>query len=207
MGDSGAPKAETNERTTLTSESTVVQDQIRQRYHTSKQALAESQMCPWDLHMAARDLQLPMDDVVLVKSVFDTFDRDGSGQLEMAEFEQAVVRMLELLLSEHERDLRSMAKVHDITPDAVEHIKRCFDTYDTDGSGEVDVDEFRQVLHKALEVPSHLELPDSRVMHFWSQIDNDNSGRVVFEEFLRWWLKYFDEGVRSKHEKPFEGFY
>merc|ERR1712048_739687 len=78
--------------------------------------------------------------------------------------------------------------------------------YDVDHSGEVDIQEFQQVLYKALKVPPHVELPRSRVKYFWSEIDEDNSGKAIFEEFLGWWLKHFGE-TGNVGALPFEDFY
>merc|ERR1712232_724068 len=50
------------------------------------------------------------------------------------------------------------------------------------------------------------ELPHGRLRYFWSEIDRDNSGSVLFEEFLQWWLKYFDS-YADKATMPFESFY
>merc|ERR1712029_782393 len=110
-------------------------------------------------------------------------------------------------MGENERWLRKIAKKHGVSPDFVEMIKRCFDSYDVDSSGEVDANEFKQVLHRALKVPSHLELPPSRVQYFWSEIDSDGSGKTSFEEFIQWWLKHFYNSDGQGFQLPFEGFY
>merc|ERR1719188_639296 len=73
-------------------------------------------------------------------------DSDQSGSITFPEFlkwYQSNGFHEELLLNENEREMRSLAKQFEITPNEVEHIKLCFDTYDTDGSGEVDINEFR----------------------------------------------------------------
>lgn len=214
----------------------------------------------WELHQVARELQMSIDDVLLVKNVFDSFDEDRSGSLDITELGQAVTRLLQvqhrdptlstervkamcewywwdggkskddagtisfmeflkwyssngfsedLLLTASERWLRGLAKKYGQTPEYVEVIKRCFDLYDEDGSGTVEFQEFRLILHKVLRVPSHLELPPSRIQYFWTEIDTDGSGSVEFEEFISWWLRYFDE--RDQHRSavamPFEVFY
>lgn len=121
----------------------------------------------------------------------------------------------DLLLTEQESWVRSVAKQHGVKPDYVETIKRCFDVHDDDNSGKVEMAEFKQLLEKVLRVPAGLELPPSRVRHFWSELDTKRTGDGVdFEEFLTWYIKYFGDGtgspkrsaVRTK-EMPFEAFY
>jgi len=208
----------------------------------------------------ARELSLPICDVLLVKRVFESLDIDGSGYLELHEFEEAVIRLLqtqlheptiavtrakgigswcwfeereddnqnggidfkeflkwyssngfnvEFLLSEHELWLRRIAKQYSIAPDYVEKIKRCFDSFDSDGSGKVDAIEFKAVMYKMLKVPPNVEMPASRIQYFWSEMDHDHSGLANFEEFLQWWLKYFDNSKMNGHSdvRPFESFY
>lgn len=199
---------------------------------------------------------MSIEDVRLVKKVFDGFDKDGSDSLDVDEFEQAVVKLLQLqlmdpsqaverakgasswcwfdadedtsgtisfreflkwycsngfkedlLLTETERWLRQMAKKYGVSTDSVDSIKHWFDTYDVDHSGQIDLEEFGLVLHKALKVPPHLELPLTRVHHFWKEIDADGSGSANFEEFLQWWLRYFSTGTTDAQELPFETLY
>jgi len=208
-----------------------------------------------DMYNMASTLKMSVDDVLLVKSVFSKFDKDGSGSLEIEEFEAAVLELLkkqtsdadnvstdraksisgwcfweanadgdgkiefveflkwyssngfneELLLSDNERWIRKIAKQYELTPDYVESIKRCFDHCDKDNSGEIEREEFQEVLYKLLKVPQNLELPPTRLSYFWSQIDSDNSGKAVFEEFLQWYTRYFTKGERN--QAPFEDFY
>lgn len=209
----------------------------------------------WEVQEVARELSMSVDDVLLVKEVFDGFDADASGSLDAEEFQQAVSRLLqhrdqtldaervkflcqsywwegdasrsnsinfkqflkwyssngfneELMLTEDERRIRRLAARHNVSKEYVGSIWRLFESYDKDGSGTVDMEEFRDMLHRALKVPAHLDLPASRVRYFWSEIDTDGSGTVVFEEFLAWWVKYFDESssLSLKHV-PFEDFY
>lgn len=50
----------------------------------------------WQLRQRAFAMQIPMDDVLFLKQVFDSFDVDRSGTLEFEEFESAVKRLMEL---------------------------------------------------------------------------------------------------------------
>jgi len=217
----------------------------------------------WEIHHIARELCMSVDDVVLVKRVFDSFDSDRSNCLSEGEFEMAICQLLqvqvadgaalpervkaisqwhwwdsdrdgdgsidfrefvrwystngfseELLLDDNERWLRKLAKRHEISATYAESIKRHFDKIDTDKSGAIDKEEFSRILHKILKVPAHLELPETRVQFYWSEIDADSSGTALFEEFLSWWLRYFEEAKPRKGKveagtkvAPFEAFY
>ncbi|CAE8734310.1 unnamed protein product [Polarella glacialis] len=208
----------------------------------------------WECHQMARQLTMPVDDVLVAKSVFDSFDEDKSGYLGREEFSKGVQKMLDvqledpdlaesqanssqasfnkwatfisenaqdngdgsapivginfysfvqwyyssgwmenLLLSENERWLRKLAKDHGITANHVDNIKDCFDLYDQDHSGQVDISEFTLIIHKVFHVPLGQQLPWARTRFFWSQIDKDGSGKVDFGEFLDWWLVNFKD--------------
>eukprot|EP00913_Durusdinium_trenchii_P004844 g4499.t1 len=92
----------------------------------------------------------------------------------------------------------------------VDNVKRHFDLVDTDHSGEIDFEEFSQILRRVLQVPPELDMPPNRARFFWKQLDTDGSGKVSpslrdkgstgsadcqadFAEFLPWWLKYFQQ--------------
>lgn len=204
---------------------------------------------------AAREMS--MDDAFLVRKVFESYDEDNSGTLDIEEFDDAVAKLLlmqlgeqataervesltgwqwwdsdvdktgtisfkefldfyacngfneELLTSEDQRQLRKIAKAHGVKVDQVERIKAIFDSCDDDQSGEVELDEFKHILHKCLKVPPNCWVPPSRVQYFWSQIDTDCSGKITFGEFFRWWLRYFDEKCFDPDQgnAPFEDFY
>lgn len=113
-----------------------------------------------------------------------------------------------LLLAPDMRDLRRLSRQYGIPWEEVHKVKRHFDAVDTDGSGEIDFEEFSEVLRKVLQVAPELELPSNRARHFWKQLDTDGSGKADFSEFLPWWLKYFHHKDGKKMlVKPFEDFY
>lgn len=217
-----------------------------------------------ELQKLAIDLKMSMDDVFLVKEVFESYDTDCSGTLSTSEFGCAVSKILrmqlgeeatvervdsltgwhwwnsdvdttgaiafgeflgwyasngfneELMTSENQRELRKIAKAYGVSVTDVEDIKAQFDACDTDQSGEVEFDEFENILHRCLKVPENAGIPPSRVRYFWAQIDTDGSGNINFHEFFRWWLKYFPPAKRKPDveqtetcapDAPFEAFY
>mmetsp|Transcript_134154 Transcript_134154/g.267716 ORF Transcript_134154/g.267716 Transcript_134154/m.267716 type:complete len:445 (-) Transcript_134154:486-1820(-) len=209
-----------------------------------------------NLVQLARELSMKIDDVMLVKSVFENYDVDRSGAIDSPEFHKAVEELVhlqgsdqemddhklrimtenhwnsvagdrgtlsfeefarwyrsygfseDLLLTSEERWLRRLAKKQGVSPECVTQIKVIFDTYDKDRSGTVDMEEFKQILYMVMKVPQHIGLPMSSVQYFWSQINVDSSGTVTFEEFLCWWMKYFDDSsAQGLKHMPFEDFY
>lgn len=229
-----------------------------QNIRAVKHAMEDDAMQGWELVQLASQLQMSVDDVLLLKSVFDNYDSEQSGTLDNEEFEAAVVKILQLqlhddtisreriksmsdwcwwdgekhasgridfrefsswfasngfsedlLLSEDKRKLRQMAKRYNVAPDYVENVKKNFDICDRDQSGEVEPEEFREIVFRCMKVPPALqcEIPQSRVQSFWSEIDTDGSGKITFSEFFAWWLRYYEKAETSVADMPFETFY
>jgi len=140
----------------------------------------------------------------LCKAHWAKGDKDKSGTIDFQEFLRwwSTNRFKEdLMLTREELMLRDLARKHRITPEALQHIKNCFDAYDTDGSGIIDLREFGHVLYKIMRVPGGVELPQGRIQFLWRELDKDGSGEATFEEFLPWWLG------RSESLVPYDGFY
>lgn len=72
-------------------------------------------------------------------------------------------------------------------------IKKKFDEFDVDGSGEIDPEEFKAMIVFFLKVKDISDLPAARVQRFWAEIDVDQSGQVSFAEFVGWLAKTFPE--------------
>jgi len=112
----------------------------------------------------------------------------------------------ELLLSPTKIRTRDLTRKYGLSIAEVDTVHSMFEFFDEDGSGEIEFDEFEKLLYKLMKVPKHAELPASRLQHFWKQIDIDGSGSVCFEEFLQWYIKYFDLKGTS-NISPMEQFY
>lgn len=117
-----------------------------------------------------------------------------------------------IVLDKTQKEIRDIARRSGLPLVEVESIKRMFDSFDSDGSGEIEIEEFTKILYKLLKVPTNLELPASRVRAFWSEIDCDGSGDVNFEEFLLWYKRYFDRTINGQRQSgtnssPIEWFY
>jgi len=82
------------------------------------------------------------------------------------------------------RWLRKLAREYHIPFDAVEEVKDIFDKYDVDGSGGIELTEFRQVLSEMVPAqPSEMNL-----RRFFKEVDKNGDGVVDFSEFLAWFV-------------------
>jgi hypothetical protein len=62
-------------------------------------------------------------------------------------------------------------------------LRSVFDTFDTDGSGAMDVQEMQHMLSTA-----GMELSHEEALDVLTQVDDNNSGEIDFEEFVEAWL-------------------
>ena len=70
-----------------------------------------------------------------------------------------------------------------------------FESYDADGTGELEAEEIKELLTSELCAP----IRGKTLQGFMDEIDEDRSGSVDFEEFLNWYVKETDEnGVNAK---------
>lgn len=145
----------------------------------------------------------------LVQGIWREADHDESDGIDFEEFARwysAHGFMEDLLLTRKEREIRNIARKYCVPFPEVERMKSTFDKYDGDGSGVLEYEEFTKCLNKLMKVPTHLEMPASRVKQFWNEVDVDGSGDVDFEEFLRWYVRYFDL-EEGNTDSPIEQFY
>jgi hypothetical protein len=87
-----------------------------------------------------------------------------------------------------------LAREHGVDATIIDKVKKRFDEFDTNGSGDIDFKEFLSMLCVLLRARSRDDLSEKRVFRFWKEIDRDSSGSVSFEEFCEWYLKYFEGG-------------
>jgi len=136
-------------------------------------------------------------------------DRNYNGKVEFDEFAiwySSWGFQQELLLSPTQIRTRDFARKYDLSIAEVDSVHSMFRVFDEDGSGVIEFKEFEKLLYKLMKVPKDLELPATRMQHFWREIDIDGSGSVCFDEFLQWYIKYFDMTGLSKIS-PMEQFY
>lgn len=109
-------------------------------------------------------------------------------------------------LSREEREMRMLARRHDIPLHFAEEVCREFRRYDTAGSGSLKYEQFAHVVRtitmQRAETPAaysllHENVPESRIRHLWQLVDRDGSGCICLEEFLVWFYRTFQATAES----------
>lgn len=106
-------------------------------------------------------------------------------------------------LSNDDIHVRDFGYALGLTSAEIEKYKQLFDKYDADRSGKLDMDEFYHVIKDLTKTPKDLDLPASRIKHFWDECDLDGNGTIDFEEFVIFYVKHFD----PEAEEPMSDFY
>lgn len=92
-----------------------------------------------------------------------------------------------LVRSPKERHLRQLARDHRCDFVQVEVLMKLFRACDTDGSGYIEWDEFRQVVCSMLKVKESTDISEARLQRYWKEADHQKTGRLDFEQFLVWY--------------------
>eukprot|EP00747_Dinoflagellata_sp_TGD_P099403 gnl/TRDRNA2_/TRDRNA2_167729_c3_seq1.p1 gnl/TRDRNA2_/TRDRNA2_167729_c3~~gnl/TRDRNA2_/TRDRNA2_167729_c3_seq1.p1 ORF type:complete len:782 (-),score=109.05 gnl/TRDRNA2_/TRDRNA2_167729_c3_seq1:183-2528(-) len=133
----------------------------------------------------------------LLTRYWTSVDADRSGGIDFEEFLLWSVSMAyseEILVPDaKERHLRSLARQHDLCLPDVERVKSVFDRFDNDKSGQIDEEEFRNVLLVLMHVKNPADVSDKKLKRYWREVDTDRSNEISFEEFLLWYFTNFDE--------------
>jgi Ca2+-binding EF-hand superfamily protein len=127
-------------------------------------------------------------------------DNDGNGILTFREFAiwySSHCFVEDFHLDAKEQALRKLARKLGVSATEIDVYKRHFDTFDADGSGSIDAEEFESVLLNFGKVPQHIGLPRSRINQLWMAADVDGSGEIDFEEFVTFCRKYFSRSSKG----------
>lgn len=113
--------------------------------------------------------------------------RDILGWLSQIAFSESI------LLPPDQLWVRELARRFNAPIDQVEDLRKVFERFDEDRSGDLDLPEFKGLLNHLLKAPKGVEVPLSRVQFFWREMkrtannrQNSNSSNITFEEFFDW---------------------
>jgi len=91
----------------------------------------------------------------------------------------------------YERHIRALARQQGMLLPDVEKIKKVFDGFDTDGSGEIEEDEFKHILYKLMNVKNTADVSEKKLQRYWRELDSSGDGSCDFDEFLVWFATLF----------------
>mmetsp|Transcript_95514 Transcript_95514/g.308028 ORF Transcript_95514/g.308028 Transcript_95514/m.308028 type:complete len:435 (-) Transcript_95514:187-1491(-) len=140
-----------------------------------------------------------------VSRKWDEIDADGSGSITWDEFSTwycetfGVEQISDFssfftddLIPENDKLVRDVARSLGRDNVMMEKIFNEFNKLDDDGSGELEFEEFRQLMISNLSPHKDSpQVPKTVLQKFWIDVDADGSGSVSFAEFAAWYLKFF----------------
>lgn len=135
----------------------------------------------------------PVPDYLLLKQ-YASADKDDNGLIDFEEYllwSRNTLWLEEFAVPSHsERELRRIARKYGLNLPEIDSIKRSFDKYDRDGSGQIDRNEFRDVVCNLMKVKSE-NISQQQLDRYWIEaVGATASGDgISFEEFLDWTMK------------------
>lgn len=121
-------------------------------------------------------------------------DRDSSGEVDFVEFlafYQQFSFSEEVLIGKEERELRKIARKHGLNFIDIDKYKAEFDKADEDRSGEIEYDEFSQIVLKLMKVPKGQEFPEKRLKEMWREAKGKRKDSLDFDGFIGFSIKFF----------------
>jgi len=89
-----------------------------------------------------------------------------------------------------EKLIYNLSRHFSVSAVVVDKIKQQFDRFDTDASGEIEFDEFTEMIATMMNVKNNSDLSESRLKKFWQE-SSGGSGTIDFAAYTEWYLKYF----------------
>merc|ERR1719272_1817125 len=95
-------------------------------------------------------------------------DANGDGVFDFAEFSgwyRARAFLDCFNLSKEEMEIRDIGHRCGLTPIEMDHYKVMYEKFDTDGSGDIDFEEFGDLIHILMKIDGEERLPHSRILN------------------------------------------
>jgi len=130
-----------------------------------------------------------------VNSAFKTADADHGGRIELEEFVRwySVFSFSEeVVLNHRQQSTRILSRELGIEYINIEDYRRAFDMFDLDGSGEIDIHEFENLVNKLLKVPQGSNIPKQRMLRMFNQADASRKGKLDFPAFSKFYASFFE---------------
>lgn len=104
-----------------------------------------------------------------------------------------------------------LAQKHGVSLVEIDKIRAIFDSFDLNGSGKIDREEFQVMLMSVFRAKTVDDEPSERANRFWMEIKQDASLTISFPEFCGWYITNFstqDEGddFATMASKLYEGY-
>jgi len=103
---------------------------------------------------------------------------------------QSKVQEKDKKVTEMETLLRSSRKDAKRVVRDISEVRRIFQHFDEDQSGQIEPAEFVHLLAKLLKQPVS-EIDPTEVWRSWDMVDTDGSGTITFDEFAMWYCETF----------------
>jgi len=139
-----------------------------------------------------------------IQTAFQHCDADRDGALKFDEFAQCMRCLMfneAFNISSEERELRRIAKEHNLSFVEVDRYKKMFDELDGNGSGSVEEHEFEDLLYRCGSVPRELGISAGRLRSLWREAGPHADGRLGFQGFLVFHLRHFAPGSKGFGER------
>lgn len=96
-------------------------------------------------------------------------------------------------------DTHEIANESGIPVFLVEKVRRRFEHFDVDGNHRLDYPEFKEMCAQLMNAKEKGDIAEPRLKRWFKEADTDGSGAVSFNEFVVWYVKYFNPDSEGKN--------
>eukprot|EP00933_Yihiella_yeosuensis_P061245 TRINITY_DN64049_c0_g1_i1.p1 TRINITY_DN64049_c0_g1~~TRINITY_DN64049_c0_g1_i1.p1 ORF type:complete len:203 (-),score=37.67 TRINITY_DN64049_c0_g1_i1:100-708(-) len=90
-----------------------------------------------------------------------------------------------VVTTDDEKSLRHMSRELGILIPDVERLKKAYNSFDQNGSGEIDETEFKNVVCSLMNARPE-DVSPQKLQRYWREADRDGGGTLDFDEFVEW---------------------